>query len=137
MSFFGRINSSYFKKRVHCITDIPDKCPWGHCVYWHAWGVICIQVLIETLVALGAQVRWSACNIYSTQVDHSSSHYILQINKWLCLSVISHDADLVNCEVLLQCLAYIQDNYLTGKCGKSGDRKCNICQGNVTFVREM
>jgi len=30
-----------------------------------------IQVLIETLVALGAQVRWSACNIYSTQVQHS------------------------------------------------------------------
>ena len=25
-------------------------------------------VLLETLVALGAQVRWSACNIYSTQV---------------------------------------------------------------------
>merc|ERR1719414_2791285 len=24
-------------------------------------------VLIETLVALGAQVRWAACNIYSTQ----------------------------------------------------------------------
>lgn len=31
---------------------------------------ICIvpfQVLIETLVALGAQCRWTACNIYSTQ----------------------------------------------------------------------
>ena len=27
------------------------------------------QVLIETLIALGAQVRWSACNIYSTQVS--------------------------------------------------------------------
>jgi adenosylhomocysteinase len=25
-------------------------------------------VLIETLVALGAKVRWAACNIYSTQV---------------------------------------------------------------------
>ena len=24
-------------------------------------------VLVETLIALGAQVRWSACNIYSTQ----------------------------------------------------------------------
>ena len=24
-------------------------------------------VLVETLVALGAQVRWAACNIYSTQ----------------------------------------------------------------------
>lgn len=28
---------------------------------------LCIQVLIETLVALGAQCRWTACNIYSTQ----------------------------------------------------------------------
>ena len=27
------------------------------------------QVLIETLAELGAQVRWSACNIYSTQVN--------------------------------------------------------------------
>lgn len=26
-----------------------------------------LQVLIETLVALGATVRWAACNIYSTQ----------------------------------------------------------------------
>ena len=25
-------------------------------------------VLIETLIALGASVRWCACNIYSTQV---------------------------------------------------------------------
>ena len=27
-----------------------------------------MQVLIDTLTELGAQVRWSACNIYSTQV---------------------------------------------------------------------
>ncbi|HEX6576799.1 MAG TPA: adenosylhomocysteinase, partial [Jiangellaceae bacterium] len=27
-------------------------------------------VLIETLVALGAQVRWASCNIFSTQ-DHA------------------------------------------------------------------
>src|SRR6202140_3826142 len=27
-------------------------------------------VLIETLIALGAQVRWASCNIYSTQ-DHA------------------------------------------------------------------
>ncbi|MDQ1574134.1 MAG: adenosylhomocysteinase, partial [Actinomycetota bacterium] len=26
-------------------------------------------VLIETLVALGAQVRWASCNIFSTQDD--------------------------------------------------------------------
>jgi adenosylhomocysteinase len=29
-------------------------------------------VLIETLQALGAQVRWASCNIYSTQ-DHAAS----------------------------------------------------------------
>lgn len=27
-------------------------------------------VLIETLTHLGASVRWSACNIYSTQASH-------------------------------------------------------------------
>ena len=30
-------------------------------------------VLIETLVALGANVRWASCNIFSTQ-DRSGSH---------------------------------------------------------------
>jgi adenosylhomocysteinase len=29
-------------------------------------------VLIETLQALGAQVRWASCNIYSTQ-DHAAA----------------------------------------------------------------
>ena len=29
-------------------------------------------VLIETLTALGAEVRWSSCNIFSTQ-DHAAS----------------------------------------------------------------
>src|ERR1700688_705225 len=29
-------------------------------------------VLIETLVKLGAQVRWSSCNIFSTQ-DHAAA----------------------------------------------------------------
>jgi adenosylhomocysteinase len=29
-------------------------------------------VLIETLVALGAQVRWATCNIFSTQ-DHAAA----------------------------------------------------------------
>jgi adenosylhomocysteinase len=27
------------------------------------------KVLIETLIRLGAQVRWCACNIFSTQVN--------------------------------------------------------------------
>ena len=29
-------------------------------------------VLIETLAALGAEIRWASCNIYSTQ-DHAAS----------------------------------------------------------------
>ena len=29
-------------------------------------------VLIETLVALGAEVRWASCNIFSTQ-DHAAA----------------------------------------------------------------
>lgn len=29
-------------------------------------------ILIETLVELGASVRWAACNIYSTQVHYHS-----------------------------------------------------------------
>jgi adenosylhomocysteinase len=29
-------------------------------------------VLIETLVALGAEVRWATCNIFSTQ-DHAAA----------------------------------------------------------------
>ena len=31
------------------------------------WSVCVVQVLMETLSALGAQCRWAACNIYSTQ----------------------------------------------------------------------
>ena len=32
--------------------------------------------MIETLVALGAKVRWSACNIFSTQVSTYILHYL-------------------------------------------------------------
>jgi hypothetical protein len=35
-----------------------------------------LQVLIETLAELGAQVRWAACNIYSTQVRCIKKHYL-------------------------------------------------------------
>jgi len=34
-------------------------------------------VLIETLVELGAQVRWASCNIFSTQVDAVAFVYVL------------------------------------------------------------
>src|SRR6202795_2317050 len=33
-------------------------------------------VLIETLIALGAQVRWASCNIYSTQ-DHAAAAVVV------------------------------------------------------------
>ena len=37
-------------------------------------------VLIETLVALGAEVRWCSCNIYSTQ-DHAANRIRQIINQ--------------------------------------------------------
>src|SRR6266850_485012 len=33
-------------------------------------------VLVETLVALGAQVRWASCNIFSTQ-DHAAAAVVV------------------------------------------------------------
>src|SRR5438445_8239263 len=36
-------------------------------------------VLIETLVALGAQVRWASCNIFSTQ-DHAAAAVVVGPN---------------------------------------------------------
>src|SRR2546421_1393401 len=33
-------------------------------------------VLIETLVQLGAQVRWSSCNVFSTQ-DHAAAAVVV------------------------------------------------------------
>jgi S-adenosylhomocysteine hydrolase len=35
-------------------------------------ALFCSAVLIETLTALGAQVTWSSCNIFSTQ-DHAAA----------------------------------------------------------------
>ncbi|KAK9090543.1 hypothetical protein Sjap_023720 [Stephania japonica] len=37
-------------------------------------------VLIETLTALGAEVRWCSCNIFSTQ-DHATKLYSLQLGE--------------------------------------------------------
>ena len=43
-------------------------------------------VLIETLVALGAQVRWASCNIFSTQ-DHAAAAVVVgpdgTVDDWL------------------------------------------------------
>ena len=46
-------------------------------------------VLIETLTALGADVRWCSCNIFSTQVSlprsSTSPGHIHELNKlWSC-----------------------------------------------------
>lgn len=37
------------------------------CIYIFLYSSVHLQVLIETLGALGGSVRWSACNIHSTQ----------------------------------------------------------------------
>jgi adenosylhomocysteinase len=44
----------------------------GTCITGSLHMTIQTAVLIETLVALGAKVRWASCNIYSTQ-DHAAS----------------------------------------------------------------
>ena len=41
-------------------------------------------VLIETLQALGAQVRWASCNVFSTQ-DHAAA-------AWSCVEKMLHEA---------------------------------------------
>ena len=41
-------------------------------------------VLIETLTALGAEVRWCSCNIYSTQ-DHAATAWVFlpgRVSRW-------------------------------------------------------
>jgi adenosylhomocysteinase len=44
----------------------------GACITGSLHMTIQTAVLIETLTALGAQVRWASCNIYSTQ-DHAAA----------------------------------------------------------------
>ena len=51
---------------------------------------ITIQVLIETLIALGAQVRWSACNIYSTQVGFESSFNYVLLFSYMILMIATY-----------------------------------------------
>jgi adenosylhomocysteinase len=41
-------------------------------------------VLIETLTALGAQVRWASCNIFSTQ-DHAAAAIAAKWHPRVCL----------------------------------------------------
>ena len=52
-------------------------------------------VLIETLVDLGANVRWSSCNIFSTQ-DHAAAAIAdrgIPVFAWNCLLYTSDAAD--------------------------------------------
>ena len=56
-------------------------------------------VLIETLVALGADVRWASCNIFSTQ-DHAAAAIAatgtpdaaIAAAAWSCVEKMLHDA---------------------------------------------
>ena len=46
-------------------------------------------VLIETLEALGAEIRWASCNIFSTQ-DHAAA--AIAAAAWSCVEKMLHDA---------------------------------------------
>ena len=43
------------------------------------WFLLQTAVLIETLLELGAEVTWSSCNIFSTQVNFGTMQYFLEI----------------------------------------------------------
>jgi len=50
-------------------------------------------VLIETLIALGAEVTWSSCNIFSTQ-DHAAAAIAaegIQVYAWKGLNEVDFD----------------------------------------------
>jgi adenosylhomocysteinase len=49
-----------------------DKPLAGACITGSLHMTIQTAVLIETLIELGAQIRWASCNIYSTQ-DHAAA----------------------------------------------------------------
>jgi len=53
-------------------TDMPNKPLAGARIAGCLHMTIQTAVLIETLTSLGAEVRWSSCNIFSTQ-DHAAS----------------------------------------------------------------
>ena len=44
------------------------------------WFLLQTAVLIETLLELGAEVTWSSCNIFSTQVNFWNYAVILRIS---------------------------------------------------------
>ena len=46
-------------------------------------------VLIETLIELGAEVRWSSCNFFSTQDQRTSAPNSIRVSKYAGLLVTS------------------------------------------------
>lgn len=45
-------------------------------------------VLMETLISLGANIRWAACNIYSTQVTSLHKERIAEGLTILCVKIL-------------------------------------------------
>ena len=67
--------------RSHFSLLVPTPCAGAgigelNASFWSA------QVVIETLADLGAQVRWSACNIYSTQVNEWKMLLLIRSGKF-------------------------------------------------------
>src|SRR5205823_9943380 len=74
---FGRKEISIAEKEMPGLMAIrekyaPDKPLEGVRVTGSLHMTIQTAVLIETLIALGATVRWASCNIFSTQ-DHAAA----------------------------------------------------------------
>jgi adenosylhomocysteinase len=58
---------------MSCISEFGASQPLKNCnITGSLHMTIQTAVLIETLVALGAKVRWCSCNIFSTQ-DHAAA----------------------------------------------------------------
>lgn len=62
------------------------------------------QVLIETLVALGAQCRWTACNIYSTQNEVAAA--LAETGQTLLVERIKRGKGFPLSKVFLLCLQW-------------------------------
>src|SRR5213596_1721347 len=80
-SDFGRKEISIAEKEMPGLMAIrekyaPDKPLEGVRVTGSLHMTIQTAVLIETLVALGAEVRWASCNIFSTQ-DHAAAAVVV------------------------------------------------------------
>ena len=77
LSDFGRKEISIAEKEMPGLMATrkkygPDKPLKGKKIMGSLHMTIQTAVLIETLVELGAEVRWASCNIFSTQ-DHAAA----------------------------------------------------------------